>query len=368
MRPDTFPAAGEGFAARRPAEFWRRAWVRHGCALALATLALIAVTHRAWFAMAHQWWNISTYNHILFVPLIAGWFVWLRRDELAKLTPQAWWPGLAVLAVALTAWLIGSLTQINIVEQAGAVLALQALIPTLLGLRITRMLLFPLLYLCFLVPFGDSLISPLQMITAVITIYLTRLSGIEATIDGVFIDTPVGLFEVAEACSGVKFLVAMAALGTLVAYTAFHSPKRRAAFMATALVLPILANGVRAWGTIAIAQARGIEFARGFDHVIYGWVFFAVVVVALLAASWRWFERMPEDSGPSAERLDESSLLARLAVYDAPLRFMVSAAIALIALVVAAHALVSPPNDGAGQQVGNTFSSAWIDRSAGIAR
>jgi exosortase len=69
----------------------------------------------------------------------------------------------------------------------------------------------------------------------------------------VFITAPGGYFEVAEACSGVKFLIAMVAYGTLVANVCFRSWPRRAAFMAMALVVPILANGVRAWGTVFIA-------------------------------------------------------------------------------------------------------------------
>jgi len=80
----------------------------------------------------------------------------------------------------------------------------------------------------FLVPFGDELVPTLQMITADLTIALVHLSGIPAVIDGVFIDTPIGLFEVAEACSGVKFLVAMVALGSLAAHVCFASWWRRA--------------------------------------------------------------------------------------------------------------------------------------------
>ena len=134
-----------------------------------------------------------------------------------------------------------------------------------------------------------------------------------ATIDGVFIDTPVGLFEVAEACSGVKFLVAMVALGTLVAHLCFASWKRRVAFMAAAIVVPILANGVRAWGTIYIAQSQGVEFAAGFDHIVYGWIFFALVIAAVLGASWRFFDRSPDDPLIDAAALEDSPLLARLA-------------------------------------------------------
>ncbi len=145
---------------------------------------------------------------------------------------------------------------------------------------------------------------------------LTHASGVPAQIDGVFIDTPVGLFEVAEACSGAKFLIAMVALGTLVAHLCFASWKRRAAFMAAAVVVPVLANGVRAWGTIYIAQSQGLEFAAGFDHIVYGWVFFAIVIVALLGAAWPFFDRTPDDPLLDAEAIEASPLLTRLAALE----------------------------------------------------
>ena len=172
---------------------------------------------------------------------------------------------------------------------------LQAAVATLLGPRVAAGLLFPLGYMLFLVPFGDEIVPALQAITAKLAVALTHASGVPAVIDGVFIDTPVGLFEVAEACSGVKFLVAMVALGTLVAHLCFASWKRRAAFMLAAVVVPVLANGVRAWGTIYVAQSQGIEFAAGFDHIVYGWIFFALVMAAVLGASWRFFDRSPDD-------------------------------------------------------------------------
>jgi len=271
--------------------------------LALASLALFALFAGDWAVMFRHWWDTSTYNHILLVPFIIGWLVWQRAPELAKLSPSAWWPGLLLVAGALFAWLLGDISGTATVSHLGLVTALQAAVITLLGPRIAWALLFPLAFGLFLVPVGEELVPALQMITAHITIALTHASGIPALIDGVFIDTPVGLFEVAEACSGVKFLIAMVALGTLVSHVCFRSWPRRAAFMAVAVVLPIVANGVRAWGTIYIAQSQGIAFAAGFDHIIYGWVFFALVMAALLAIGWKFFDRQIDDPFINADRV-----------------------------------------------------------------
>jgi exosortase A len=281
--------------------------------LAIAWIGLISLTATDWAAMVHQWWDASTYNHILLVPAILGWLVWTRRQEIAKLKPDGWWPGLALVAAALLTWYGGTAADINLVSQFGAVVLLQAAAVTILGIRVTAGLLFPLGYMLFLVPFGDEIVPVLQLITAKLAIGLTHASGVPATIEGVFIDTPAGLFEVAEACSGVKFLVAMIALGTLVAHLCFASAKRRLTWMAAAIVVPILANGVRAWGTIYVAQSHGVEFAAGFDHIIYGWVFFAIVMGGLLAASWKFFDRSPDDQLVDVSAIEASPLVDALA-------------------------------------------------------
>ncbi|HEY7806432.1 MAG TPA: exosortase A [Croceibacterium sp.] len=300
---------------------WNPAWIEHVpqpwrwplAQLALAWTGLFLLTRSDWAEMARQWWNSSTCNHVLLVPPILAWLVCLRWPELRKLRPEAWWPPLAWFAAGLLAWGLGTLAGVNLVAELGVVMLLQAAVGVILGPKAGAGLLFPLAYMIFLVPFGDEIMPPLQAITAHIAVALTHASGVPATISGVFIDTPVGRFEVAQACSGVKFLIAMIALGTLVAHLCFRSNKRRTLFMAACVVVPILANGVRAWGTIYVAQSRGIAFAAGFDHIVYGWVFFAIVMAVLLGFSWRFFDRPTHDPLIDARAIEASPGLSRLA-------------------------------------------------------
>lgn len=273
----------------------------HPAAMLLAAwLALVALTFADWREMAHQWWDIDTYSHILLVPPIIAWLAWLRREELAKLPVAGWWPGFVWALFGLAVWLTGRSLAINSFSQGGAVLALQGAVLAILGLRAGLVLAFPLAYLFVLVPFGGEFIPALQMITAEIATALTRLSGIETVAAGIHIDTPAGLFIVAEECSGVKFLIAMLALGLLVAHSCFSSWSRRFWFLLACVVVPIVANGIRAWATIFIAQYVGAEAAGSFDHIVYGWVFFGVVIALVLGVAWRWFEREPEEAGWSA--------------------------------------------------------------------
>lgn len=295
-------------AGQRLSPAWQTALVR----LALVWAVLLGVFAPDWAAMARQWWDISTYNHIVLIPVILGWLVWQRWPELQKLEPEIWWPGFVLFAGAAFLWLLGAMSGLDIARQAAAVAMLGAVVPLLLGVRVAAGLAFPLAYMVFLIPVGEELENMLQMVTAEITVALTHLSGIPAAIDGVFIDTPAGLFEVAEACSGVKFLIAMIAFGVLAANVCFVSWRRRMALMAACLVVPIVANGIRAWGTIYAAQFFGVEVAAGFDHIVYGWIFFAIVLILVIAGAWRFFDRSPHAPVIDAKALAASPWLARL--------------------------------------------------------
>jgi exosortase A len=315
--------AGPGLLAGLP-DRWRLPLAL----LALAWVGNLLLLLPDWADMAGQWWNISTYNHILFVPAILGWLVHERLPHLAPLTPQGWWPALLLAAGAVLLSVLGVFAGISIARQFAAVALIVCAALALLGPRVGSVLAFPLAYAFFLVPFGDELVPALQMITAAITIWLVHLSGVDAVIEGVFIHTPAGLFEVAEACSGVKFLIAMAAFGVLAAGVCFQSWRRRAAFLAVCLTVPVLANGVRAWATVFAAQYVGAQRAAGFDHIVYGWIFFAIVVALVLALSWRFFDRPPGAPPVDAERIAASPGLARLEV------FRIGSAPALLALLV----------------------------------
>ncbi len=344
--------------------------------LALAWLAIFVLFAPDWASMVMLWWDSSTYNHILVVPAILAWLVWQRAPELAELAPRAWRPGLVPLAGTLFVWLLGDISGLATASHLGVVAMLQSTVLLILGPRVAWALLFPLCYAAFLVPIGDELVPALQMITADITIALTSASGIPAHVEGVFIDTPAGLFEVAEACSGVKFLVAMTALGTLVAHVCFRSWWRRAGFMALAVTLPILANGVRAWGTIFIAQSQGIGFAAGFDHIVYGWFFFAIVMALLLALAWKFFDRRIDDPFIDAQSIKAIPVLTRLERRAASGWAMLagSAAMVLVALAWSSStealeaeipAAIALPDVEGWQRIEPDHTYPWSPRAAG---
>ena len=301
---------------------------------------LIVLFSGDWTAMVGQWWGSSTYNHILLIPPILAWLVMQRRREVLRLTPVAWWPALIVFAGAGLLWLLGEFAGLAVARQLAVVVMAQASFAAIFGPEVVAGLLFPLCYMLFLVPMGDELIPGLQTLTARLTMVFLHAIHVPASINGVFITTPAGYFEVAEACSGVKFLIAMLAYGALVANVCFVRWGRRLAFMAVSVAVPIVANGLRAFGTIWIAGWYGIRFASSFDHVFYGWVFFAVVMALCMLAGWRWFDRSVDAAMIDPDAIAASPVVRRLRALVLPVRVVIPAmlGIALVFLAWGASA------------------------------
>lgn len=270
-------------------------WRTHLIALGAAAAAILLLFARDAAGMASIWIESETFNHCALILPIIGWLVWQRLPELRKLQPSSWAPGLLLGGAGAAAWLLGEAGGVAVARHGGLVLMLQGAVIACLGKDVARALAFPIFYASFLIPAGDQLVPPMQTLTAEMCMVLLGLVGLPAHIEGVFITTPTGYFEVAEACSGVQFLIAMIAYGALVANVCFRSWRRWALFMAAAIFIPVVANGIRAWGTIYIAHLTTNDFAAGFDHVFYGWIFFALVIALLMAAGWPFFDRSVGD-------------------------------------------------------------------------
>jgi exosortase A len=274
----------------------RETWRAHLAGLGAAWAAILLIFHRDTADIASIWWNSSTFNHCLLVLPLIFWLVWQRRPELRQLVPAAWVPGLLLAAAGAGAWLLGEAGGLALARHTGLILMLQGTAIACLGKAVARGLAFPLFYALFLIPVGEEGEPFMQTLTADMAMGLLALGHVPAHIEGVFIATPTGNFEVAEACSGVKFLVAMLAYGALAANVCFRSWPRRILFMLACIVVPALANGIRAWGTIYIAYRSGSnDFAEGLDHVIYGWFFFGAVMALIMACAWPFFDRKVTD-------------------------------------------------------------------------
>lgn len=258
------------------------------------TLLLVAVGAAFWPTLASMvaiWVRSETFAHGFLVVPVSAFLIWRRRSALRATRFRTAPLALPFVALAGLAWLLADLADVLVLEQ----LAIVALVVTatwlMLGSAAMRLLAFPLVFLVFAVPMGEGLIEPLMEFTAVFTVSLLRLTGIPVFWDGTFFSIPTGDWSVVEACSGLRYLIASLFLGVLYAYLNYRALWRRLLFIALAAVVPVIANGLRAYAIVMIGHLSGMKLAVGVDHLIYGWVFFGVVMFLLFAVGNLWSDR-----------------------------------------------------------------------------
>src|SRR5262249_14276263 len=258
---------------------WRPALVL----IAVAALVFGIVFRRDVSGAVQVWIASTAYNHCFLIVPLVGFLLWERRAVIASVSPSpTLWP-LALMPLLPPLWLIAAVLDIQEGRQLLVVAMFEVVLLVALGPRLFWLLLAPLLFLFFLVPSGAFLVPSLQKITADISVAGLHALGIPVFSDGFIIEIPEGTFEVAEACAGLRFLSASAVFGCFFAVVMYRSFLRRALFIILSITVPIAANGLRALGIIVLAHLEGSAAAVEADHILYGWFFFTLVIMILIA-------------------------------------------------------------------------------------
>lgn len=298
---------------------------------AILVLWLLAF-HEALWSMVEIWSRSDTFGHGFLIVPIALFLLWERRQILARQCPAgAPWALVAVVGSVLL-WFVGRVAGALVVQEFAALFVLQSAVLAVVGWRMFLTLIFPLGYLLLMVPFGEFLVPPLQDFTAAFVVKALRLMDVPVFSDGIFIQIPNGLFLVAEACAGLRFLVATFALGVLFVGIAYRDWWRRAVFMVLVFVISVIANGFRALGIVLLAYHTDNQVAIEADHVIYGWVFLSIVTVALLGVGMALRGR-GERPAPPLPPIDTASRPGRLTATGIAAAILVAAAPALAAVL-----------------------------------
>ncbi|WP_343847159.1 exosortase A [Bowmanella denitrificans] len=234
------------------------------------------------------WERSETYAHCFLIFPICVYLIRRNWSQLAEQVIEPSAVALIPIVGVLILWLMGNLVHVAAVEQLTAFALLPLFYWLILGKAVCRAMLFVLFFWMFSVPEGEFLIPRLQDVTADITVIALRLSDIPVFREGLYIAVPGGLFEVAVACSGIRYLIASFSLGTLYAYLTYSKWYKRFIFIVFALLLPILANGIRAYGIVMIAYLSDMKHATGVDHLVYGWLFFGVVIFIMFSIGNIW--------------------------------------------------------------------------------
>lgn len=245
-------------------------------------------------AMVSIWLRSETYTHAFIVPPITLWLIWRQRALIHAEQPLT--SPLVAIPVAFTtfAWLLGELTAVNALTQFALVATLVFAVMALLGTKVSKRIAFPLAFLFFAVPFGDFMMPKLMDWTAAFTVLALRASDIPVYQEGLQFVIPSGNWSVVEACSGIRYIIASVTVGTLFAYLNYTSLHRRLIFIGVSILVPVVANWLRAYIIVMLGHLSGNKIAAGVDHLIYGWLFFGVVIMIMFVIGARWAEPEPD--------------------------------------------------------------------------
>ncbi|MDE2196484.1 MAG: EpsI family protein [Gammaproteobacteria bacterium] len=284
------------------------AWQVAAVSLA-AVFAVVLIGYRdTVVSLVSVWAHTGTFQYAFFIFPLSAWTAFGLRQQLLAAPPQPSVSGLPLIAVLGFVWFTGHQVNINLLQHAALVAMFPAAVLAVWGWRAVRVLAFPLGYLVFAVPWGNSLVGPLQTFTAHFAVRALELIGTPVLLNGHEIITPTAVWLVADACSGIKFFIACTALGCLYAYLMYRRWWKRVLFVMLAAVVPVIANGLRVFITVLIGDTWGLKYATGTDHLIFGWQFFGTVLLILLAAGWlfrdplRAIPPVPHDGGRLSSR------------------------------------------------------------------
>ena len=281
-------------------------------------------------SMIHTWMTSETFTHGFLVAPMSVWLAWRSRGVLASVTGST--PSMLVLLLIpplILVWTLASLVSVLVLMQLAFVAILVVGIVALIGLRLAARLAFPLGFLFLMVPMGIELEQPMMDLTAKYTVRLIQWSGIPVYQEGRFFQLPTGSWSVVEACSGVRYIIASFTLGLIYAHITYRSLWRKLAFVAASLVVPVVANALRAYLIVMIGHLSDMRLATGVDHLIYGWIFFGVVMLLLFWIGGWW----AEDGASTGDAVSGSQKSFPLAKSTAKTWATLGAAIALVLLV-----------------------------------
>lgn len=248
-------------------------------------------------SMVRIWATSETFTHGFLIAPISIWLCWQKRQELLsaiKAGAGRWF--LLPLAGFGLLWLVANLVSVQLGMQLAFVGVFISGLAAVLGYSASRIAAFPLLFLFLAVPMGLGLEPPMMDLTAHYTVKLIQLSGIPVYQEGRYFQLPSGSWSVVEACSGVRYLIASFTLGLLFAHMNYRSLTRKLLFVTASILVPIVANVLRAYLIVMLGHFSDMKLATGVDHLIYGWVFFGFVMLVLFWVGGRWSESHSAES------------------------------------------------------------------------
>ncbi len=293
------------------------------------------------------WMSSDEYSFGIFIPFISLFMLWQQRDRLALIRFEASWLGVVVLVVGLALGALAQLASSVTIALYAFLISLAGLALAFVGRRGFAAVAAPLAMLILMLPLPDVLFrelsQALQLVSSRFGVAMLRAAGVSVFLEGNIIDLGSMKLQVAEACSGLRYLFSLVALGVVAAYFFRAAMWQRLLLVVSTLPITVLMNSVRIALVGITVEHFGLEAAEGVLHAFEGLVVFMGCMVILIGLMWL----MARLSG---RKLQDSFVLTLPAPKHAAAESRIRAvpatlgvAAALLAGAAAAHLAIPPP-------------------------
>ncbi len=253
--------------------------------LAILAGLLWLVFHHAIVNMAEAW-TVAESSHGFLIPIISAFLIWQRKAELRQVKFNGSWAGVGVVLVGIGFDLFGRLGALYFLEHAALLIVIAGLVLSLTGWQGFRLLAVPLGVLVFMIPLPNLWLNPLsselQLISSSIGVWLMRASGVAVFLEGNVIDLGSYKLEVAEACSGLRYLFPLMTLAFLMACFYRETIWKRLLVFLSSIPITIIMNSLRIAAIGIMVDRWGIGMAEGLLHEVQGWMVFMLSTGMLL--------------------------------------------------------------------------------------
>lgn len=250
-----------------------------------AALVLCFAQYLGW--MLDRWWRDEYYGHGLLIPLICGYIVYRQLPVYKSLPRERQAAGLWVMVLGLVLHLLATWKDVNFASGFAFLITLYGAVIWLWGWPVARAAAFPVAFMAFGVPMGrvlvDMFAQPMQLFSAQLGGGFSQAIGVPTKIEGTKIRLPEYTFEVAVACSGLKTIISMSALGALYAWLVEAALYKRVVLFLASFPVAVLANAARIATTLVLGHIFGQKAAEGFFHTASGVIVFMYALIGLFA-------------------------------------------------------------------------------------
>lgn len=244
--------------------------------------------------LIERWETDPGASHGPLIPIISVFLIWSQREKLKKISIQTNQVlGVVIFMLGLLLFILSHWADVLFLQPISLLICIWSGVISIWGWELFKMILFPLSFLLFGIPWPDFLVEmvsfPLQLWTSTYSALFAGILGAPVIRDGV--DLHIGDFAltVAAPCSGIRSLVALMAIAALFAYTLRAPLIRRIGIFLAGIPVALIANTVRVTSIILIAWKVSPKLAMSFFHE-YSSPFLFMISCLFLMGLWKVLE------------------------------------------------------------------------------